>query len=77
MARPQDQNAPRKRPPWIFLAIGAGILVVAAMIFSAAGPDRSRTELKDTSPYAVTPRGGGGSESKLPNVNMPTAPQTR
>ena len=78
MAPRDAETPPKKRPPLMFFAVGAGILVVAAVIFSSAGPDRSRTdELKNTSPYAVNPRGVGTTESKVPNVNMPTAPQSR
>lgn len=78
MAEPETQRTSRARPPWIALAILGGILAVAAVIFSAAGPDRSLTDLKNTIPYAVNPPGGGGTrEMKAPNVDMPTAPQSR
>jgi len=77
MAERDEQTKPGKKPPLIFLGIGVSILVVAAVIFSAAGPDRSRTELKNSNPSSVNPRDSGTSDSKIPNVDMPTAPKSR
>jgi hypothetical protein len=60
--------------------IAAVILLVAAIIFSSAGPDRSSTAAyKDTVPSAVNPSGGGdGSQSaKTQNPDMPTAPKSQ
>ena len=62
------------------VGIAAVVLIVAAIIFSSAGPDRSRTAAyKDTLPSAVNPSGAGdGSQSaKIPNPDMPTAPKAR
>lgn len=71
------QNSHNKRPPWKIIVLGAALLAVAAVIFSAAGPDRSRTtEYKDTIPSAVNPR-GVTTEKTVPNVDMPTAPRSR
>jgi hypothetical protein len=53
------------------------VLAVAAIIFSSAGPDRSKTtELKGTIPSAVNPR-NEITQNTLPNVDMPTAPGSR
>ena len=60
--------------------IAAVVLIVAAIIFSSAGPDRSRTAAyKDTVPSAVNPSGAGDSSqsAKIPNPDMPTAPKSR
>jgi hypothetical protein len=60
--------------------IAAMVLIVAAIIFSSAGPDRSRTTAyKDTVPSAVNPSGGGdGSQrAKTSNPDMPTAPKSQ
>jgi hypothetical protein len=66
-----------RRVRWVFLAFGAAVLAVAAIIFGAAGPDRSRTtEMKGTSPYVVNPR-NETTEKTVPNVDMPTAPRSR
>lgn len=63
--------------PWGFIVVAVAILAVAAVIFSSAGPDRSRTtELKDTTPYAVNPR-NVTTEKTVPNVDMPTTPRSR
>jgi hypothetical protein len=63
------------RRSWSLLALGAAVLVVAAIIFSSAGPDRSRTAAyKDTTPTSVNPR-GEGTEQTRQNVDMPTAPK--
>ena len=72
-----ERTQGKSRPPWIFIALGCFVLAVAAVIFSAAGPDRSRTEeLKNTSPYGVNP--SNGTTQKIePNVEMPTAPKSR
>ena len=71
-------SAPAKsRRPWVFIIIGVAVLAIAAIIFSAAGPDRSRTTgLKDTVPSAVNPQ-NSPRESTAPNVDMPTAPKSR
>jgi hypothetical protein len=56
------------------------ILIVAAIMFSSAGPDRSRTAgYKDTIPSAVNPSGAsdGSQSAKIPNPDMPTAPKSR
>jgi hypothetical protein len=72
-AAPQLKN----RRPWGILFLGAALLLVAGVIFSSAGPDRSRTpELKDTSPYALNPR-NAVTEKTIPNLDMPTAPRSR
>jgi hypothetical protein len=79
MATRSDIERPRgkRRPPWILIALGCFVLVVAAVIFSAAGPDRSRTEeLKGTSPYGVNPPNATTRKIE-PNVDMPTAPKSR
>jgi hypothetical protein len=66
-----------KRPTWGLILLGAVVLAVAAIIFSAAGPDRSRTaEHKDANPYSVNPR-NGATETTIPNADMPTAPKSR
>jgi hypothetical protein len=59
--------------------IAAVVLIVAAIIFSSAGPDRSRTATyKDTTPSAVNPSGtsDGSQSAKIPNPDMPTAPKS-
>jgi hypothetical protein len=60
--------------------IAAVVLIVAAIIFSSAGPDRSRTAAyKDTIPSAVNPSGAsdGSPSAKIPNPDMPTAPKSQ
>jgi hypothetical protein len=59
--------------------IAAVVLIVAAIIFSSAGPYRSRTAAyKDTIPSAVNPPGAsdGSQPAKIPNPDMPTAPKS-
>lgn len=74
----KEDGAKRKaRMPWGLALLGAAVLFVAALIFSSAGPDRSRTaDLKDTSPYGVNPRNSSTTERTVPNVDMPTAPKS-
>jgi hypothetical protein len=78
--RTNDTMKKTKRP-WAFIAIAVFVLCVAAVVFSAAGPDRSRIpELKGTSPYAVNPSGASTEKSEkafVPNAVMPTAPRSR
>jgi hypothetical protein len=60
--------------------IAALVLIAAAIIFSSAGPDRSRTAAyKDTVPSAVNPSGAGDASrsAKIPNPDMPTAPKSQ
>jgi hypothetical protein len=65
------------RRPWAFIVVGVAILAAAVVIFSSAGPDRSRTtELKDTAPYAVNPK-NAPTQKMEQNVDMPTAPKSR
>jgi hypothetical protein len=61
---------------WVVVAVGGFVLLVAVVIFSSAGPDRSRTtEYKDTIPSAVNPANGEGKTGQSPNTDMPTAPR--
>ena len=79
MATRSENERPRgkRRPPWFLIVLGCFVLAVAAVIFSAAGPDRSRTEeLKGTSPYGVNPPNATMRKME-PNVDMPTAPKSR
>jgi flagellar biosynthesis/type III secretory pathway M-ring protein FliF/YscJ len=57
--------------------VGAVVLIAAILIFSAAGPDRSRTAENNTIPSSQQPRSNetGEAKAKVPNQNMPTAPQ--
>ena len=68
-------------PGWgIPAGIAAVVLIVAAIIFSSAGPDRSRTEAyKDTVPSAVNPSGADdvSKSAKTANPDMPTAPKSQ
>jgi hypothetical protein len=58
--------------------VGAVVLIAAVLIFSAAGPDRSRTADSNTNPSIQQPRDSdtGGSKAKIPNQGMPTAPRS-
>jgi hypothetical protein len=72
-----DRNSQTTRAPKVVLVVGAALLAVAAIIFSAAGPDRSRTtQYKDTIPSSVNPR-DGAREKTVPEVDVPTAPPSR
>jgi hypothetical protein len=81
---PSDERAPMSEGRGHGWSIPAGIavvvLIVAAIVFSSAGPDRSRTAAyKDTVPSAVNPSGAGeGAQSaKTSNPDMPTAPKSQ
>jgi hypothetical protein len=72
-----DRNSQSTSPTKVVLMVGAALLAVAAIIFSAAGPDRSRTtEYKDTIPSSVNPR-DGAREKTVPEVDVPTVPRSR
>ena len=79
---PSDERAPMSEGRghgWrIPAGIAAVVLIVAAIVFSSAGPDRSRTAAyKDTVPSAVNPSGAGAQSAKTSNPDMPTAPKSQ
>jgi len=81
---PED-GTPEQRseaPGWgIPLAFGALMLIAGALIFSAAGPDRTRTaeyNNLNSKPSASAPSTDmRGPAAKVPNPDMPTAPRSQ
>jgi|RhiMethySRZTD1v2_1073278.scaffolds.fasta_scaffold1426187_2 hypothetical protein len=60
------------------IGIAAGILIIAAIIFSAAGPDRTRTaQHNDLNPNTTAAKQAPAAESGIPpsGSNAPTATQ--
>jgi hypothetical protein len=83
--RVDDDGAREPRtdaPGWgIPLAFGALMLIAGALIFSAAGPDRTRTaeyNNLNSKPSASAPSTDTrGPAAKVPNPDMPTAPRSQ
>ena len=83
--RVDDDDAAREQrteaPGWgIPLAFGALMLIAGALIFSAAGPDRTRTaeyNNLNSKPSASAPSTDMRPAAKVPNSDMPTAPRSQ
>ena len=77
-ARERDTEAPGWGIP---LAFGALMLIAGALIFSAAGPDRTRTaeyNNLNSKPSASAPSTDmRGPAAKVQNPDMPTAPRSQ
>ena len=68
----------RDKPGWgIPLLFAAVALVAGILVFSTAGPDRTRTAA-NTSPNATPTQSAPSTDSRAqqPNINMPTAPKS-
>jgi hypothetical protein len=77
MSSGEGHNTLRKRPPFVFIAIGIFVLLVAAVIFSSAGPDRSANRLEGYDSVCCQSTGRGSSAeqgSERKHADGPTSP---
>ena len=83
-AEPRVPMTPRRdKPGWgIPLLFAAVALVAGILVFSTAGPDRTRTAEYSNNPAsrlpsASQPSGEADTRGQQPNINMPTAPKSQ